>query len=197
MNSHNNDIDPWSPEYLQSSLLKGNISLEIKDQYERLGKYKSLSPVGKSLLQLIYPNLKEYLINYENPLEPYIFAFDESLDDEGTVRALGSRLGIYIPIDNNYLAYEIFIDKIVEVILTYGKLNPQKVEKQYQKSQQFPEISEIIDMDFDTFKKIANITDIIRPVENEDTDIEEINISDDIRYQDRMMYFADLYKNQL
>ena len=148
----------------------------------RINMFFSLSPLSQNLLQLIYPDANSFLQGYQNILEVYIITFDRQMDSASSVRALASQMGIYIPYDPNFQAYEIFVDKIVEYILTLGKLYPNKLSHQLTEMQAFPTTEEIIDMDRTTFNKIASKFAII---------------ADDISYQDRMMVFVQLYKNTL
>jgi hypothetical protein len=81
-----------------------------------------------SLLSEGARELLDYLYSFPHPpgyrsfLESYIVDFDSSEGDPGLVRALGSRLGLWIEIGRAETPDDIFIDKLTRVIGNFGPL---------------------------------------------------------------------------
>lgn len=75
-------------------------------------KYDDLSEVGKSLINLLYQN--NHGNNQKHPLEDYIIAFDQNMDDDSAIRAIGERIGIDIP--NGVIAHDYFYNYLANHI---------------------------------------------------------------------------------
>lgn len=89
---------------------------ELRSIFQRWADYESSSPIIKDLLSLIYPDKYSYVVTptpSAHPIEKYIFAFDEVMDDPQMIRALGTSIGINVYLDPNREAYEIFLDKLI------------------------------------------------------------------------------------
>lgn len=161
-------------------------SPDYSTQYQKLSQYQSLGILAQNLINLLYPNFNDYLQGLTNPLEDYIVAFDKNLNDDGAITSLGSRIGIFIPIDRSYRPYEIFIDKIVEYINTINKLSPDNPTLQLIGYDPLPSTQQIINMDIHTFKNqyIKYIIDY------KDYDLDQL-------YQDRLMVFTEIIKSNV
>lgn len=112
-------IYPQLQELLYINTQGGNATADWNRPFQRLGQYISLSPISQNLMNLIYGNVIEFVKRPEgtgSPLEDYIISYDTYMDNESLVRAIGSRVGIYLPLDGEYWARELFVDKIVSVI---------------------------------------------------------------------------------
>lgn len=144
----------------------------------RVGIYEGLSPIGKNLMDRIYGDRKGFVLEQtEHPLEQYIISFDRYMDDEEIVRALGSRIGIYIPLDREYTADEIYIDKMIEYIENMEDWAPD--EQQYEG---FPTTQEIINMDYKQFEGIMKQYEIG----------EYEGFEREILYQDRLIVLSNI-----
>ncbi len=107
----------WIPEY-------DTLNFKI----DRWGQYNDLSEVGKSLMDLLYTNHKGYVDKSGHPLEPYIIAYDQNIDDDSAIRAIGERIGISIPPD--VPAHDSFYEKLVDHIETNEPYGYQRVRRQ-------------------------------------------------------------------
>lgn len=116
----------------------------------RVALFETASPLVKNILLLIYGSMDNFVSATGHPLEPYIFAFDENLDSEPTVRAIGSAVGIYVDDDPNFYAYELFLDKLVSCIV---RLEPTRINDA--KYADRPKIGDVIGMSRDDFRKEA------------------------------------------
>jgi len=75
----------------------------------RENRYQDLSEVGKSLINNLYGSKQEYLESFEHPMERYIIAYDQNLDDESALRAIADRLDLILFPENIYeQLYEFF-----------------------------------------------------------------------------------------
>lgn len=156
-----------------------NFAYETNDKtiMDRYRRFLSLSNIGKNLIILLYKkDLKAYLQSFSHPLEDYIVQFDRMLDDEDTVIAIASRIGILISDNSEFSAREIFIDRIVSYI-TNVEHNTRKVTVD-----KFPSTADIIQMSKDEFKNYAKIYGF------------EYNY---LNYLDRMNFFAEIYISNL
>lgn len=66
----------------------------------RENRYEDLSEIGKSLIDNLYGNKEEYLESFEHPMERYIIAYDQNLDDESTLRSIAQNLNIQLDQDD-------------------------------------------------------------------------------------------------
>lgn len=66
----------------------------------RENRYDDLSEIGKSLINNLYGSKQEYLESFEHPMEKYIIAYDQNLDDESTLRSIAQRLDIQLDQDD-------------------------------------------------------------------------------------------------
>lgn len=89
---------------------------ELDNIFKRWAQFESASPLIQDILLQLYPN-KFTLVSTApatvHPLEIYIYALDQVIEDGQMVRALGSAIGIYIEVSVFEEAYEIFIDKLI------------------------------------------------------------------------------------
>jgi len=161
----------------------GYVTPALQQVFDRWGIYNSLSPLSRNLMNLLYTDLVGFILRFGHPLESYIISFDRSMDDEGLVRALGARIGIYIPLDTDNSAITIFIDKLVDYIQSVEKspFNPTSAaeDKSYPLGQfNFPSTRDIINMsrsDFDQFMLSRSLQ------------------TSELLYQDRLTIFRDLF----
>lgn len=107
----------WIPEY---------DSLEYK--INRWNQYNDMSGVGKSLMDMLYTDHNGYVEKLGHPLEPYIIAYDQNLDDDSTVRAIGERIGLGIP--QGVAAHDVFYDKLSNHIQTNEPYGYQRIKRQ-------------------------------------------------------------------
>lgn len=148
----------------------------LSSLFQRWQEYESLSPLSKNLMNLLYGNVIEYVKRPPgtgHPLEYHIITFEQIMDDEALIRALGYRIGLYIPIDRDYSALEIFIDKLVEFIENYEKYAPDEA-----KYPGIPSTSEIINMNRPQFDKFLS-----------DNGIKISNDEKERMFQDRLLTF--------
>lgn len=77
----------------------GQITDRPTQEYnQRLEIWKSLTPSLRELFIRIYGDEREFLITpLIHPLENYIIAFNQNIDQDYIIRQLAFRLGIYIP----------------------------------------------------------------------------------------------------
>ena len=154
-------------------------NVNIERIMERINKYNELSQIGKNLMMLIYGDMENYMKDYGNELEKYIIAFDKNMEDDSVVCAIGSRIGIYIPINEMFSAAEYFIDKIVEYIKVMGYNFPEKDEYQYKNKKIIPSTDEIINMDRNIF----------------DENMKEYGLKGtEELYQDRLMVYKEIFE---
>jgi hypothetical protein len=134
----------------------------------RLAKFKSASPLIKELLLVLYGTEDNFISATGHALEPFIFALDENLDSDSTVRAIGSAMGLFVDIDPNFFAYELLLDKLISCInvLETKRINDVKYADR-------PKIKDIIAMTRKEFKPWA----------------EKYNIPFERLYQDRLNFF--------
>lgn len=64
---------------------------------------------------MIIDNLKSLLKTEDHVLRDYIYAIDDYLDDDTTLRSIAQRIGIYIPDDEN--ALYILLDRLNDYLL--------------------------------------------------------------------------------
>lgn len=166
---------------IQSHQIISMGSPALQGIYQRLAEFQAASPIVQNILILFYDSLDNYLQAMPHPLEPYIFAFDQAMGSDSTVRALGVGVGILVPLTRDYEADEIFIDKLVEHIL-FLKETPEYSGDIVQYSSnihQLPTTAEIITIgrtQFDNLLKHYQIT-----------------CSEDL-YQDRLAVLRQLYQ---
>lgn len=148
-------IYPQIEAVVNSNTQGGNSSVIWANAFNRLSTYLHLSPISQNMMNLIYGNVIEYIkrpAGTGSPLEEYIISFDEVMIDEGLVRAVGARMGIFIPITPDYWAREIFIDRMVEVIENLNLFEPDTTKMPYGHRISFT-LQEVIDMDRPQFKE--------------------------------------------
>ena len=116
----------------------------------RIAKFETASPLVKDVLLLLYGTRENFVSATGHPLEDYIFEFDRNMDSDTTVRAIGSAIGLFIDVDPNFFAYELFIDKLVSCIL---QLEPKRINDA--KYADRPRLGDIINMDRDKFRQEA------------------------------------------
>jgi len=160
---------------------------------ERIKALSRLSPLGSNLINLLYKNSdnnssakaelitddlrskslskssSESSINNINPIEPYIIEFDKNIENGEVIKAIGDRIGIYVYDSIDLMEYEIFLDKLVEYILTFNNKNIES----------YPTFEEIINMSYENFKN----------------KMKEFNYNSDF-YKDRLMVFVSMYKKK-
>lgn len=85
-------------------------------------RYDDLSEIGKSLIDMLYNNQNN---KERHILEDYIVAFDQNIDSNSTIRAIGDRIGIEIPHDA--IAHEYLYDRLVDHIINH-EINVTKRE---------------------------------------------------------------------
>lgn len=94
----------WMPQY---------DSLNYK--IDRYNRYKNLSKVGQSLLDIIYGDQKGYVNKTKmHPLEKSIISYDQHMDNDSAVRSIGERIGIFIPM--GVPAHDYFYDAIIDML---------------------------------------------------------------------------------
>ena len=145
--------------------------------FNRWQQYQSLSPISQDLINLIYGDEIEFIrrpAGTGSPFDEYIEAFDRIMEDDSLVRALGFRIGIYVPVDSEYTARELFLDKLVEYINGMEKFGPDEAERH----SGFPTTSQILDMTREKFKQLM--------------DKYNITYSEQL-YQDRLITFMQIY----
>ncbi len=84
-----------------------------------------LSPIGETLFKLMRKNLRK---GEKHPLESYVVAIDHSLDDDGLLRTIADRIGIYIGEQDDaavtlYLRLKEYLEKETDVQKTARLLN--------------------------------------------------------------------------
>ena len=177
------DNDP----YLKTIMSANTKNLSFKPDYSvilsRVALYDGVSPVVQNILSLLYGSRDAFVLATPHPLEPFLLAFETSMDNESTLRALASNMGIYIPISREFEASEIFIDKIVEHIqflnaYPAGESSPGIKQFSYSSTYQLPTTIQMINMDRNQFKRL----------------IEQFSIpfSEQV-YQDRLALLRELY----
>ncbi len=146
--------NPDDGNIVLASVIGDSVSTpEIGRVSKRWANYVSLSDIGKELMLLIYPDLKAYLSGPSNILEEYIMTFDQVVGDNQMVRLVGQRMGIYIPIDRDFTADDIFIDKLLDILdLLRGVLRD---ETEFIPGTKLPSIPRIIDMDRTEFDRMV------------------------------------------
>nr|QBK91489.1 MAG: uncharacterized protein LCPAC302_01090 [Pithovirus LCPAC302] len=117
----------WIPEY---------DSLNFK--IDRWNRYEDLSDIGKQLMDKIYTNKKGYVNKLGHPLEDYIIAFDNNLDNEAAIRSIGERIGISIPPDA--YAHDVFYEKL------FNHIDQEEQGFQRIKRKNIPTTKKMIDM---------------------------------------------------
>ena len=87
-----------------------------------------LSFVGKNLYKALYSGKKNLKKGEKHPLESYVFAIDHSLDDDGLLRVIAERIGIYIANEEDaavalYLKLKEYLETETDVEKTARLLN--------------------------------------------------------------------------
>lgn len=114
---------------------------KTKEQYERYRKFIELNPVCKRIILEMYESFEDYIISEKiHPLEEIVFLLYKFWDSESTIRAIASRVGIYIGFDENYTASEILLDKLISIL---------------EKNTDSQTIAKIIDMTESQFRKLV------------------------------------------
>ncbi|SOB73915.1 hypothetical protein BQ9231_00032 [Cedratvirus lausannensis] len=117
---------------------------------DRIAKFETASPLVKDVLLLLYGSRESFVGAVGHPLEDYIFEFDRNLDSDTTVRAIGSAIGLFIDVDPNFFAYELFLDKLISCIL---QLEPKRINDVKYTGR--PRLGDIINMDRNKFRQEA------------------------------------------
>lgn len=150
---------------------------EIQMLVERWSKFISLSDVCKDLLSMLYPNLETFVRSKAHPLEDYVISYDDLMGDEASVRALGYRLGIHVPLDIEFQADDIFISKFMDVLEIFAGINTDMPI--IPGTSNVISIETMININIPEFKKF----------------LDEINIPfDEVLYQDRLYLLANLVR---
>lgn len=150
----------------------------------RLAIFNSLSPLVKNIFIILYGSKENFVSATGHPLEEPLITFDRNLDSSTAVRAIGSAIGIYVDVDANFFAWELFMDKIISCIvqLEIKRINDVKYANR-------PKMQDIIRMTRKEFKRYR---------EKDDTDYAEMfrqrtrldkEAFEENLYQDRMNYF--------
>jgi hypothetical protein len=114
----------------------------------RIAKFETASPLVKNVLLLLYGSRESFVGAEGHPLEAYIFEFDRNMDSDTTVRAIGSAIGLFIDVDPNFFAYELFLDKLISCIL---QLEPKRINDAKYAGR--PRLGDIVNMDRDRFRQ--------------------------------------------
>ena len=80
-----------------------------------------LSDVGQELYELLYTSNKGIKDNEIHPLEKYVIAIDNNLDNNNLLRSIGERIGIYIG-ENEDASVELPL-KLKEYLLNEEDIN--------------------------------------------------------------------------
>ncbi len=92
-----------------------------QEMIERHQLYQTLSNPGKVLLNRIYQDDKGFAKAKEpHPLEDYIIAYDQFLDNSGDIMLLANRIGFDIHNREGYPADEQFFDRMIDYIDQMG-----------------------------------------------------------------------------
>jgi len=91
----------------------------IQPQIKRWNEYNDLSDTGKNLMDLLYGNQIGYSKKFGHVLEKYILAYDHNISDDTKLRAIGYRMGLFIP--EREIASEVLYLKIRDYILQNEK----------------------------------------------------------------------------
>jgi hypothetical protein len=114
---------------------------QTEEQYRRYKKFMELNSVCKRVILRMYKSFKDYMETQNvHPLEETVFLLYKFWDSESTIRAIASRIGIYIGFDNDYTASEILLDKLISIL----EKNPDSRK-----------ITEIINMSETQFRRFA------------------------------------------
>ena len=92
---------------------------KLTEIFKRWSVFESASPLIQNILLRMYPDKLTFVTTHPStvhPIETYVLALDECMEDGQVVRALGSAIGIYIPLGLFEEAYEYYINDIVEHI---------------------------------------------------------------------------------
>ena len=161
----------------------------LRPSYDRIALYRSLSPIAQNLVDLLYSHggNEDVIDNFveavpPSPLEEYIIAFDLNMDDDGIVRAIGSRMGLFIPISREFTADEFFVDKIVSVMETFTYQDDDEAQYPLNHGEPLPTIREMIDMSRKEFQKFV--------------DKVGLQFSEQL-YQDRLMVLKSIFETDL
>jgi hypothetical protein len=107
-------------------------------------------------------------IDESTELVDYVKALYDNIEVEPVVRAIGARIGLYIPTDNQYLAYELFINRLID----YLELYP------YHRG--YIKVDDIINMSYNDFLEFIKA---------------EPDLDYRIPYQDRLITIGEWYRN--
>lgn len=141
----------------------------LRRDFARWAKFESSSPVVKNMLLLLYGSREAYVQNNGHPLEDFFEAFDQSIGDDETTRAVAAAVGFFVEYKPEFTAWELLVDKVVSYI--------EVMEKKRENDPQYPgrpNTQEIIQMTRKTFDKYA---------------IEKNYESSLTLYQDRLNFF--------
>jgi hypothetical protein len=118
-------------------------------------------------LESLLEELVKSTIDEPTELIDYIRVMYDNMEDEMVVRAIGARIGLYIPVDNEYMAYELFINRLLDYLELY----------QYHRGR--IKVDDIINMTY------TNFLDMIKG---------DPNLDYRIPYQDRLITISDWYR---
>lgn len=173
--------------YLKTILSTSTSNLSFKPDYanilSRVALFDGLSPIVQNIFTLLYGSRDAFVLATPHPLEPFILAFESSMESEHTLRGLAANMGIYIPISRDFEPNEIFVDKLVEHIqflnaYPTGEFLPGIKQFSFTANNQLPTTIQMIGMDRNQFKQL----------------LKQFNIpfSEQV-YQDRLALLRQLY----
>lgn len=121
---------------LIKEIIEEDPSVSPSISLSRVEIFSQLGPICKQLLLLIYGNYENFIKSLPHPLEEVIIMLDKHWENERTVRAIASRIGIYVGLDLFFNAAELFVDKLVDVIQYVPEEDLEKImnmrEKDFQ-----------------------------------------------------------------
>jgi hypothetical protein len=143
---------------------------KTEEQYRRYKNFIELNPVCKRIILRMYKSFRDYIETQDiHPLEETVFLLYKFWDSESTIRAIASRVGIYIPFIDNYTASEILLDKLISIL---------------EKNPSGQKISEIINMTETQFEKLFYSRSFKTLLKTSQVDFE-------VAYQNRLIFILD------
>ena len=96
-----------------------DLKLAVGTNYDpylaRYNLYQRLGFPAQSLLLDLYGSFEDYLKSIPQTLEEHIINYNDYMDDEETLRAMGANIGIFIEVSEEF-AQDIYKEKLQEVI---------------------------------------------------------------------------------
>lgn len=109
--------------------------------------WNSLVSINQEIILAIYGSKEEFIGTGEiSPIEKYLIAFDQVMDDEGAVRTLAFRIGADVPYDQDAAVFLYWIFR--QVALNFDRYGNPKNPK-------IPSLSTIIDGQKDNSRLIT------------------------------------------